>query len=328
MTPAGEIDFANRQLLDYLGVSLEQLQDWAPFIHESDRAMVIEGWAACRRRTGRRSERSTGSAVQTASIAGSTVMPCRCARRTARSSGGAAWSSTSRSGSKRKTSGARRSGTRSSTTFRAWSRSTRRQASPNCSTAPLASTTAPAQTIRSSGRSPMSSIRTICRGSSRHAGARCKRASHSTPSRACGARMARIDGFWYGRSWSTTTTARLAGTAFEPTSTTEEWPRMRCGKARRFCSKCSGSVALEAGATIWQRMLSRARRRFSMRTPFSQVRTSRDRRSGSTGFTRKTVLVFRRCSSGACARRPSIGPAIESSCRMEASDISTRRAVR
>ena len=74
-------------------------------------------------------------------------------------------------------------------------------------------TTAPAQTIRSSGRSPMSSIQTICRGSSRHAGARCRRASHSTPSRACGARMARIDVFWSGRSWSTTTTARLAGTA-------------------------------------------------------------------------------------------------------------------
>jgi PAS domain S-box-containing protein len=45
MTPTGEIDFANRQLLDYLGVSLEQLQDWQPFIHESDRAMVSEAWA-------------------------------------------------------------------------------------------------------------------------------------------------------------------------------------------------------------------------------------------------------------------------------------------
>ncbi len=126
------------------------------------------------------------------------------------------------------------SGTRSSTTFRAWSRSTRRLASPNCSTEPLASTTAPAQTIRSSGRSPMSSIQTICRGSSRHAGARCKRASHSTPSRACGARMARIDGFWSGRSWSTTTTARLAGTAFEPTSTTERSPRTRLRQSEAF----------------------------------------------------------------------------------------------
>ena len=44
MTPTGEIDFANRQLLNYLGVSLEQLQDWQPFIHEADRAMVIERW--------------------------------------------------------------------------------------------------------------------------------------------------------------------------------------------------------------------------------------------------------------------------------------------
>ena len=44
VTPTGEIDFANRQLLDYLGVTLEQLHDLQPFIHEADRAMVIERW--------------------------------------------------------------------------------------------------------------------------------------------------------------------------------------------------------------------------------------------------------------------------------------------
>ena len=44
MTPTGEIDFANGQLLDYLGVRLEQLQDLQPFVHEADRAMVIERW--------------------------------------------------------------------------------------------------------------------------------------------------------------------------------------------------------------------------------------------------------------------------------------------
>jgi PAS domain S-box-containing protein len=44
VTPSGEIDFANRPLLDYLGVSLEELRDWSTFIHESDRAMVIERW--------------------------------------------------------------------------------------------------------------------------------------------------------------------------------------------------------------------------------------------------------------------------------------------
>jgi PAS domain S-box-containing protein len=44
VTPTGEIDFANRQLLDYLGVRLEQLSDWSTFIHESDRSMVIEQW--------------------------------------------------------------------------------------------------------------------------------------------------------------------------------------------------------------------------------------------------------------------------------------------
>ena len=139
---------------------------------------------------------------------------------------------------------------------------------------------------------------------------------------------ASIDGSRFGRSGSTTTTASLVGMASEPTSTTEGWPRMRCGGARRFCSRCSGSAVPEAGGTISPRTWSRVRRRFSAPTPCSPVRTSRDRRSGSTGFTRKTVLVFRRSSSSACTRRPSIGPAIASSFRMAASGISTRRAIR
>jgi PAS domain S-box-containing protein len=44
VTPTGEIDFANRQLLDYLGVSLEQLQDCPAFLHDADRSLVIERW--------------------------------------------------------------------------------------------------------------------------------------------------------------------------------------------------------------------------------------------------------------------------------------------
>jgi PAS domain S-box-containing protein len=44
VTPSGAIDFANRQLLDYLGVSLDQLQNWPLFIHESDRSMVTQRW--------------------------------------------------------------------------------------------------------------------------------------------------------------------------------------------------------------------------------------------------------------------------------------------
>ena len=42
MTPSGEIAFANRRLLDYLGVGLDQLQDWLQFVHESDRSMMLE----------------------------------------------------------------------------------------------------------------------------------------------------------------------------------------------------------------------------------------------------------------------------------------------
>ena len=239
---------------------------------------------------------------------------------------------TSRSGSRPKICGDRTSGSsaRSSTTFQPWSRSTTRRASSNWTTGPLRSTTAAALTIRSSGRSAMSSIRTICRALIAGTPARgCDRPATRTRA-APAARGRRVSMVPHPvASWSTmTTTARLAGTALGPTSTTERWPRMRCGEARPFCSRCSGSVALEAGATIWQRTLSRARRRFSVRTPFSLVRTSRDRHSGLTGFTRKTVLAFRRSSSSACARRLSIGLAIESSFRMAASGISTRRAIR
>src|SRR5262245_13196166 len=42
MTPGGVIEFANRCLLEYLGVSLEQLQDWLQFVHESDRSTMLE----------------------------------------------------------------------------------------------------------------------------------------------------------------------------------------------------------------------------------------------------------------------------------------------
>lgn len=47
VTPSGAIDFASRQLLDYLGVSVDQLQDWQAFIHEADRSMVSERWNRC-----------------------------------------------------------------------------------------------------------------------------------------------------------------------------------------------------------------------------------------------------------------------------------------
>src|SRR5262245_17501837 len=42
MTPSGAIDFANQRLLDYVGVGLDQLQDWLQFIHEADRPMMLE----------------------------------------------------------------------------------------------------------------------------------------------------------------------------------------------------------------------------------------------------------------------------------------------
>ena len=42
MTPDGAIDFANRRLLDYLGVGLTDLGDWLQFVHESDRTLMLE----------------------------------------------------------------------------------------------------------------------------------------------------------------------------------------------------------------------------------------------------------------------------------------------
>ena len=42
MTPRGVIDFANRRLLDYLGVGLDALQDWLRFVHEADRPLMLE----------------------------------------------------------------------------------------------------------------------------------------------------------------------------------------------------------------------------------------------------------------------------------------------
>jgi PAS domain S-box-containing protein len=44
-TPSGAIDFANRPLLDYVGATLEELQDWPRFVDERDRSMMIERWS-------------------------------------------------------------------------------------------------------------------------------------------------------------------------------------------------------------------------------------------------------------------------------------------
>jgi PAS domain S-box-containing protein len=45
--PDGELTYMNQRILEYLGASLENLQEggWAAFLHPDDRAAVIEGWA-------------------------------------------------------------------------------------------------------------------------------------------------------------------------------------------------------------------------------------------------------------------------------------------
>ena len=44
-TAAGEIELANRQLLDYIGKTLEELKDWRPLVHPDDLALAEARWS-------------------------------------------------------------------------------------------------------------------------------------------------------------------------------------------------------------------------------------------------------------------------------------------
>jgi PAS domain S-box-containing protein len=44
MTGGGEVEFANRRILEYTGWTLEQLRDWRPLIHPDEREMVVKRW--------------------------------------------------------------------------------------------------------------------------------------------------------------------------------------------------------------------------------------------------------------------------------------------
>ena len=45
-TPDGRVDLANRQFLDYLGISLEELRDWqtSGVVHPDDLPRVLTAW--------------------------------------------------------------------------------------------------------------------------------------------------------------------------------------------------------------------------------------------------------------------------------------------
>jgi len=78
MTPAGEFEIVNRQILEYFGKTPQQLKDWATTdaIHPDDLLRVIEAW----RRSSKQESRTTfsiGSVGQMASIAGSTCAVTR-----------------------------------------------------------------------------------------------------------------------------------------------------------------------------------------------------------------------------------------------------------
>ncbi|HET8921980.1 MAG TPA: PAS domain-containing protein [Candidatus Acidoferrum sp.] len=44
-TAAGEIELANQQLLDYVGMTLEELKNWRPLVHPDDRELVATLWS-------------------------------------------------------------------------------------------------------------------------------------------------------------------------------------------------------------------------------------------------------------------------------------------
>jgi PAS domain S-box-containing protein len=44
MTPGGEVEFVNQQLLDYTGKTREELRDWRPLMHPDDRERVMFQW--------------------------------------------------------------------------------------------------------------------------------------------------------------------------------------------------------------------------------------------------------------------------------------------
>jgi PAS domain S-box-containing protein len=44
MTPAGEVAFVNRRVIEYFGATLEELKRWERFIHPDDRLSVIAAW--------------------------------------------------------------------------------------------------------------------------------------------------------------------------------------------------------------------------------------------------------------------------------------------
>jgi len=44
-TPTGEIDFANRRMLEYFGMTLQQLREWRPVVHPADLPIVEGLWA-------------------------------------------------------------------------------------------------------------------------------------------------------------------------------------------------------------------------------------------------------------------------------------------
>ncbi len=75
MTPAGEVESVNRQVLEYVGATLEELKGWmlGDTVHPDDFPSVIAAWKRSVA-TGSNTTSSTAVAALTAAIAGFTYV--------------------------------------------------------------------------------------------------------------------------------------------------------------------------------------------------------------------------------------------------------------
>ena len=329
-TPAGEVDFANQPLLDYLGVSLDQLQSWPGFIHELDRSMVTERWTHSAEsglpfEADYRLRRSDGvyrwfhgRAVPVHSPDGSIarwynleadIEDRKRAEDLLRSSDRQIRAIIDNIPAQiviHNASGEVELDNRAAREFHGRSRDDIEQWQAGDVVHPddLPGLVAAHQRALATGE-PLELEYRIRRadGEYRWFQIRSLRASDD------------YDGTsrWY-----------TVGTDIHDRKTAED--EVRRSEARLL------EVQRLSRTGAWRYDLARAsstaRRRFTVRMPFSPVRTSHAAFLVRTGFTRRTLLESRSSSSAACGRRRSTGPATESCCRTAASGISTQRGTR
>jgi PAS domain S-box-containing protein len=89
MTPAGDVEHVNRQVLEYFGRTLDELKQWVSTdaVHPADLPAVKAAWQHAIE-TGQPTTSSIASAEPTGSTGGSNHAACRCAMPRVTSSAG------------------------------------------------------------------------------------------------------------------------------------------------------------------------------------------------------------------------------------------------